>query len=281
MSIDDRRLFVELTESGSYAATARKLGLARSTVMRRIEALEAELGVTLVQRAGRSLAMTEAGHRLAEGLRGVFRALDRVEEDVRSSAGQAAGTLRLWMPILGSTRGIVSALASFAKAFPQIQVRIDLGRDPRSHKLGEFDVMLQMGHRQNPDLHALTLFRDQVILVASPAYLAARGTPERVSDLADHVAIEQRDVSGRVVPWRLPDGQRIRMPTVSVSTHAAGWVYEFALEGVGIGRVPLSFARGALGDGAFLKRAPFDASGYLRPGPRELDPSFSFGARLL
>ena len=249
MSTDDRRLFVELADSGSYAATARRLGLARSTVMRRVDALESELGVTLVHRAGRSLALTEAGRRLADGLRGVFRALDRVEEDVRSSVGEAAGTLRLWLPIMGTSAGIVEALAVFARAHPQIHVRLELGRDPRVRKVGEFDVMLQMGHRQNPDLHARTLFRDRLILVASEAYLAERGVPEDVEALAEHVAIEQRDGSGRVVPWRWPDGTRVRMPPASVSTHAAGYVHEFALHGVGIGRVPHSLAFPALREG--------------------------------
>ncbi|MEL6346096.1 MAG: LysR family transcriptional regulator [Myxococcota bacterium] len=249
MSIDDRLLFIALVESGSYAATARKLGIARSTVMRRIAALEAELGVTLVHRAGRAIVMTEAGNRFAEGLRGVFRALERVEEDVRSSSGHAAGTLRLWLPMLGTPYQIVDALAEFVRTHPQIQLRVDLGRSPRAPRLGEFDLMMQVGNRHNPDLRSRTLYRDQLILVASAVYLAQRGVPERITDLAQHRAIEQRDPSGRVIPWRMPNGERVRMPPIAVSTHATGYVHAFALHGVGIGRVPRSMARSTLQDG--------------------------------
>ncbi|MEL6189720.1 MAG: LysR family transcriptional regulator, partial [Myxococcota bacterium] len=175
MSIEDRRLFLELTEAGSYAATARRLGLARSTVMRRVEALEAELGVSLVHRAGRALALTEAGHRLAEGLRTVFRSLRRVESEVRSAGGQAAGSLRLWGPMVGVSDELAECLATFQLAHPKVQLRLDLGRDPRAHRPGDFDVMLQMGHRSNPDLQVRNLFRDRLFLVASEAYLAKHG----------------------------------------------------------------------------------------------------------
>lgn len=256
MSIDDRRLFIELVDQGSYAATARKLGLARSTVMRRIDALETQLGVPLVHRAGRALVMTEAGIRLADGLRDVFRTLDRVEEDVRSANGQAAGTVRVWLPMLGTSFLIVAALARFASQHPQIQLRVDLGRDGRSPRMGDFDVMLQMGHRRNPDLHTRTLYRDRLVLAATPAYLEQWGVPEGVADLPRHRAVEQRDGSGRVVPWRLPDGTRVRMPRAAVSTHAMGYVCKFTQHGLGIGRVPLSMTHEALRDGRLVQVLP-------------------------
>ncbi|MEM6927215.1 MAG: LysR family transcriptional regulator [Myxococcota bacterium] len=255
MSFDDRWLFVELSRSGSYAETARKLGLARSTVMRRIDVLEEEMGVALVHRAGRSIALTEAGTRFAEGLRGVFRALERVEEEARSSLGEATGTLRLWLPILGTPEVVVQALAVFQRAHPRIQLRVELGRGQRT-TVGEFDVLLQMGHRSNPDLQALTLFREQLVLVASPTYLESRGIPTTLEDLDEHVAIEQRDASGRVVPWRGPDGTRLRMPRAAVSTQAPGYVYAFALHHTGIGRVARSMAREALDDGRLVEVLP-------------------------
>lgn len=256
MSMDDRRLFLALVDAGSFAATARQLDLARSTVMRRVEALEGELGVTLVHRAGRSVVPTEAGMRLAEGLRGVFRTLDRIEEDVRSSDGTAAGTVRVWLPALGASFGMVNAAAKFALQHPQIQLRLDLGRSQRAPAIGAFDVLLQLGHRHNPDLRARTLFRDRLLLAASPAYLERHGVPASVEALADHVAVEQRDPSGRVMAWRRPDGSRVRMPRAAVSTHTFGFVYEFTLNGVGIGRVARSFAREALADGRLRQVLP-------------------------
>lgn len=247
--MDDRRLFLALAERGSFSATARDLDLARSTVMRRIDALEADLGVTLVQRAGRSIALTAAGQRLADGLRGVFRSLDRVEQEVRSLAGDPAGTVRLWLPLLGTSAFIATAVAEFSRNYPDIVVRLELGRDPRALRPGDFDVAMQIGHRINPELKALTLFRERMILVASPAYLEAAGEPVDEEDLPRHRAVEERDLNGRIVPWRRLDGSRVRAPKVAASANAIGLVHALVLGGAGIGRVPSLLAREDLASG--------------------------------
>ncbi len=256
MSIDDRRLFLELVEQGSYVATARKTGIARTTVMRHVERLEQELGVALVHRAGRALAVTQAGHRLAEGLRGLFAGLERVEQSVRAVAGNAAGTVRIWLPTLGTTSGVVDCFATFILEHPNIDLRIDIGRDARKAKPGDYDALLQMSHRANPDLHSLTLFRDRLLLVASPAYLRAHGEPTTLEALREHISIDQRDSTGRVLPWRLPDGTRVERPTARVSTEAIAYVYAFALRGVGIARVSESLAVNALQSGRLCQILP-------------------------
>ena len=93
--MDDRRLFLLLAEAGSYQAAARETRLSRTTVMRRVDALEEELGLELVYRAGRGMSLTDAGHRLAEGLRALYSRQDKLEESLRVARGEAAGTLRL------------------------------------------------------------------------------------------------------------------------------------------------------------------------------------------
>ena len=184
----------------------------------------------------------------------------RVEQDVRSDAGRAAGTVRVWLPNLGTGIGIVESFAEFAKAHPEIELRIDLGRDPRKHKPGDFDGMLQMSRRFNPELQSVTFFHDRLVLVASPDYLERHGTPTCVDDLHDeslgHAAIEQRDGSGRALPWRMPDGTRVSAPRNAVSTQSNGYVYEFALCGVGIGRVSEALALPALEDGRLVQVLP-------------------------
>ncbi|MEQ8280701.1 MAG: LysR family transcriptional regulator [Deltaproteobacteria bacterium] len=248
--MDDRRVFVAVANAGSYQAAAHRLQLARTTVMRRVEALEAEVGLELVQRSGRTIALTEAGRQLADGLRGLYSRQDKLEAHLRAAAGEAAGTIRLVGPELGTGYGLVDPIAAFVEAHPSITVHLELGRDMRALRPGEFDVALQLGHRINPDLLACVLFQERMILAASPRYLEAFGVPERVEDLAEHRIVEERDARGRVVPWRLADGTKISPPAGAVAANGIGVVMGLALEGVGVARLPRSLIGHALVDGA-------------------------------
>jgi len=87
----DALVFVTLAEVGSFSGVARRLGVSRSTVMRRVDAVEERLGVTLVQRAGRRVALTEAGRRYASGVVPVLRRMARLEQEVRESVGGSRG----------------------------------------------------------------------------------------------------------------------------------------------------------------------------------------------
>jgi LysR family transcriptional activator of dmlA len=227
--MEDRRLFLALASAGSYQATALETRLSRTTVMRRVEALEKELGLELVHRAGRSISLTEAGLQLARGLRALYLRQDELEADLRVARGEAAGTLRLCGPELGTGYGIVDVVAAFVEAYPRIRVDLELGRDLRKLRPGDFDVAIQLGRRMNPDLKARKLFSERMILVASPRYLDAFGEPRTVAELERHRAVEERDAQGRAVPWRARDGSRVPMPgTARVSANGIGVVLGLA-----------------------------------------------------
>lgn len=247
--MDSRRVFIHVAEAGTFTAAARTLGLARTTVMRRVAALEAEVGLTLIQRAGNRVVLTQIGHRLVADWRALYRGLDRAEEDARLAAGRLAGTLRLWLPVLGTGAGIIAAVADFSRAQPDIEVRLQVGHDPRALETGDFDVAMQLGYAENPELMARTMFRVRMLLVASPAYLDRWGTPESEADLRHHRCVQERDPAGRVVPWQRPDGTLVCPPPVAVSANAVGHVFGLAVAGAGIARVPDNLAGPALADG--------------------------------
>lgn len=254
--IDDRQLFVALADSGSLARTARRLGVSRSTVMRRLAALEASLGIALVHRAGRRIALTSAGQRYAEGLKPVFEALHRLEQEVHEAQGRLVGRLRLALPFLGASEVLTPVLAAFHHAYPLVVVEVELARDVRRLEVGTFDVALQYGTRHNPDLRAQHVYREQLILCVSPAYLAEHGAPECEEDLETHRVIMLRDLDGRMVPWRHPDGRRVTTPAPTMVTNSAVVAYELMLESVGIARVPRALAAGALDSGAAVQVMP-------------------------
>lgn len=249
-------MFIHVADAGSFSGAARRLGVARTTIMRRITALEAELGLTLIQRAGNSVILTEIGHRLVEEWRSIQRRLERVEADARVAAGRLSGTLRLWLPVMGTGAGIVSAVADFSKAHEGIEVQIRVGRDPQALRSGAFDVAMQIGYQANPELLARTMFRIRMVLVASRAYIEAHGAPASLAALADHRCVQERDSADRVVPWRTAAGALIRQPPVAVSANAVGHVFGLALCGAGVAQVPEALAYGALSDGRLVRVLP-------------------------
>lgn len=257
IAMDSRRLFVQLADAGSYAAVSRELGIARTTAMRRVAALEQELGLTLTQVAGNTLVLTSAGRRLAAEWRRIIERQDRIEQEVRRASGQTAGTLRIRMPVMGTPVAIVPALADFSREHPEIQLLIQQGWDPQDLRPGEFDVAMRIHqHPVDPDLRVQKLFDLRLILVASPAYLDAHGPLRSVADFPQHRAIQEWDRLGRLLPWRLQDGTRVALPPVAVRAHGTGHVIGFALAGAGIALVPDVLADTAIEQGLLRQVVP-------------------------
>lgn len=249
--MDDRALFLAVADHGSFAGAARQLGVSRSTVLRRVEALEGRLSLVLLHRAGRQIALTEDGQRYASQVRPLLRELDRVEQELRQRDEALNGTLRLWLPVLGTTAFVARGLSRFREAHPGVRLDVETS-DVRSLRLGDFDVALQVGLRRNPSLRARTLYRERLVVVAAPAYLAARG-PVRADALAAHQAILLRDSGGRLQPWRYPDGTPLEPPPAVVSVNAVGFAHQLAVLGQGLARLPLTLARPELEQGALVQ----------------------------
>ena len=254
--MDDRRLFLELAEAGSFAKVARRLGVARYTVMRRIEALEGGLGFGLVQRVSRRVILTDAGRRYAEELRPLLRELARIEERARDTQGELEGDFHVWMPILGTGAHMTPVLAAFQAAHPQVIVHLEMGRDVRQLELGAFDVALQTGFRTNPGLHARTILRDRMILVASRDYIESNGVPATIADLTHHRAVHLRDVEGKLVRWRDREGHRVAMPPPALVVNSPGIAFDLARGGAGIVQVPSLLAAQQLERGELVQLLP-------------------------
>lgn len=254
--LDDRTSFLALADGGSFARAARQLGVARSTIMRRLDALEAQLGLSLVQRAGRQVVLTDAGRRYAEALRPVLRELGRVEQRLRADQGEIGGELRVWLPILGTGIILIPATAAFRAACPDVVVHLELGRDVRRLDMDRFDVAMQTSHRINRDLASRTIGRARMILVAGRGYLERHGAPETVDDLSRHVAVHELGVEGRLRRWRWPDGRRAPMPPPAIVVNSAGHAYDFARLGCGIVRTSDLLAAPDLARGEVVQVLP-------------------------
>jgi len=254
--MDERHLFLELADGVPLSRLARRTGLARSTIVRRLKRLETRLGMPLLRHVGRRVTVTERGQRYAQGLAPLLRSLDRFEEAAASEAGQLRGAVRLWLPAFGAGEGLAPSIARFTQRHPEVVVHMTLGRDLRTVRPDQVDVALAFGRGGPPDLRTRTLWHEQTVLVAHTDYLARHGTPTRLDDLAQHRGVHQRDLLDVPVHWLTADGERVPMPPPVAVVSGPSLAYALVRAGAGIGRVPRLLARDDLAAGRVQQVLP-------------------------
>ncbi|MCB9676321.1 MAG: LysR family transcriptional regulator [Alphaproteobacteria bacterium] len=225
--------FVTAVELGTITAASARLGLPRPTVSRYLARLESDLGVALLHRTTRRITTTAAGQRLYERIRPLLDDWAAIEADVRADAHAVVGTVRVSvLPLL--TVPMAAVVKHLQAAHPRLAVEVVANVRLVDLRSEGFDAAIWAGDPRDPDLVTRTLAAGGVSLVASPAYLAARGTPQRVADLADHDLLRGHSGSGRPrVWWPLVDGGRFKVDGRFVTNDAA-LLREAALQGQGI-----------------------------------------------
>ena len=229
---------VRLAQTGSVSRTARDLGVPRSTISRRLARLEAALNVTLAERTTRSFRLTEEGRLLAEGATKALAQLRTVRESVEHTSGTVRGWLRACTPpgIGGPFLG--RFLVAFRARFPEVRLELTV-REHVPHLLDEpFDVVFAMGQLQDAPWLRHRIGDIWYVPVADPAYLAARGTPTSVDDLAHHVLLGLRSSDFSADAWPTRDGQEISVNPHFVTTDLNA-VVSAARSGMGIALVPI------------------------------------------
>lgn len=178
--------FVHSVELGSLSGAARALGTTQPTVSKLVAGLEQALGVRLLRRAAAGLTLTEEGQRFHERAQRMLEDYDEAVADAQQRVEQPRGLLRVSAPVaLGQCR-LNAMVAEFLAAYPDIELELVLD-DRFIHPLEErIDVSLRLGGPLPQDLIARHLGRWPRVLVASPAYLAARGKPRQPQDLLAH-----------------------------------------------------------------------------------------------
>jgi len=182
----DLHLLTILAATRSFTETARRLGISKASASMRITELERAAGLLLVRRTTRSVSLTEAGQQLVDELGPAFSRIEGSYSAARDLAGEPRGRVRITAPVALGRQHLAPALCSFLKAFPAIQVELDL-TDRFVNLAGEgFDLAIR--HTSNPpETHvAWVLCETRSVLLASRDYLARRGVPAHPSELAKH-----------------------------------------------------------------------------------------------
>lgn len=230
--------FLRVVESGSFTAAAKALELPTSSVSRSISKLERDLGIVLLERTTRSVALTDAGRTYYERARDAVTGLDEALLMAGEAASEPSGFVRVAAPPEMSGK-ITASLGNFVRKYPKIQV--DVVTTARGAELvgAGVDLAIVLGRLDDSSLMVKKLGTTVYRLYASASYLEQHGHPKTVADLAHHPAVLYRGNQGRST-WELsgPDG------TESVEVHGAlsGDSFQFVLQGIsaghGIGLIP-------------------------------------------
>lgn len=203
LELEDLQTFVEVADAGGVSAAARRLGVSKSIVSRRLFRLEAELGVQLLARSTRGAALTEAGVTFRDHAARVCAEIDVARETILP-AGDLRGRLRVAAPLsLGPTH-FAPVLAEMARRHPLLQVHAAYS-DRFVDLIGEgFDCAIRVGYLQDSNLIARRVGPIYGKFVASPDYVREHGAPETPEELVTHQALMQGTET-----WQLMDGDKI------------------------------------------------------------------------
>ncbi len=251
--------FVQSARTGSFSAAARQLGVTPAAVSKNVAKLESGLRVRLFQRTTRRLTLTESGELFLREAEAGLRALETAIEHV-TGAREPAGTLRVSLSPSFGQEYVLSMLGGFLDRYPAL--RVDWDFDNRQVDLvGEgFDAAIGAIVELGGGLVQRELARAHIIAVASPVYLARRGTPKLPADLTEHDGIVRRSpLTGRISSWpfRNASGEQaaleLRPRAIFNDTEA---ICRGALQGLGIGLISMPHAVQHLERGALVRVLP-------------------------
>ncbi len=235
MDLNDIVVFTKVAETKSFTGAAEQLGLPKSTVSRKLAQLEERLGVRLVQRTTRKLALTEIGEAYYERAARIVADLQAAEQVVTDMQATPRGRLRITAPIDLSTSHLGAIIAKFIAAHPEITVELD-ATDRVVDLIEEgYDVGVRFGQLPESTLIARKLTTFDGVLCAAPSYLASRGTPTSIEELDDHDKVLFLPTA-RSTGWTLTNGEQtyeVGRPARFISNNL-GAVRDVVLAGGGI-----------------------------------------------
>lgn len=262
MSLDanDLILFAHIMDAGSFSKAAERTGLPKSTLSRRITALESKLGERLLTRSTRRLAITEFGERILDHARRLLEETEAASAMALHRQGTPRGVLRVSMPPDFRELDLTPLLLQYAASYPEVRLELDLS--PRRVDLlaERFDLAVRAASRLPDDgtLVARKLCEMPNGLYASPAYLRRYGMPASPPELIDHVGLRLIGGNGEPLPWRLSRGEETweGLPNGPLAVNSPSLQRDLAAHGMGIVALDQRFAGKMLEQGLLQRVLP-------------------------
>ncbi len=251
--------FSETAKRGGFAAAARELGTAPSTLAKAVARLETTLGLRLFHRTTRQVSLTGDGERLFQRCQRVLAELEELQSEAAGARAAPSGTLRIDMPIVFGRKVMLPLLARLVQQHPGLELDVRLSDAFVDMVKDGIDVAVRVGDLQDSTLVARRFASQQLMLVAAPSYLSRHGTPRVLEDLAAHRHIlfrmpgsgrdrpQQFSVKGRTVALQPAQGTRFNDGEAMVQA---------AVLGLGLAQVPDYMVADAVAAGRLIEVLP-------------------------
>lgn len=232
--------FAKAVELGSIRRAALAQGVSSQAASQSLAQLEQHLGVRLLHRTTRSLALTDEGRHFLESTRPALAALDRALSQARESKDEIAGPLRIVGPRSSFAAVLMPVIDEFCRLYPQVQPDVQLDDSKSNWVLDRVDVGFRIGASPDEGVIARRLFPVQLLICAAPSYLERLGVPKSLDDLATHrCSAFRHPATGQVLPWYLSvDGEVVhRHISPTFSTNDTELELQAVLDGQVIGQL--------------------------------------------
>ena len=261
----DLAAFVAIADNLSFRAAASRLGVTPSALSHTMRHFEERLGVRLLHRTTRSVALTDAGRRLLDRLRPAIEQVSRALDDLKAEQGHPFGRLRLYVMHLAGAAVVAPLWQRFLSAFPDVRLEIHTAEAPVDIVAEGFDAGIGPKDWAAADMVAVRVMGPtRVAVVGAPSYFLRTPPPRTPDDLAGHSCVQYRRAAGAVFEWPFErDGRALRIsPDGRVMVNDADLAVRAAVDGLGI-----AYTIEALAD-------PFLRSGQLVRVLEDWSPSF-------
>ncbi|MDX8443746.1 LysR family transcriptional regulator [Mesorhizobium australafricanum] len=276
--LNDIVVFARVVEAGSFTAAARLLAMPKTTVSRRVAALEREVGVRLLQRTTRSLNMTDAGRLYYERSSRALRAIEEANQQLAEARAEPTGTIRISAPVGFGAYFLNRAVVEFLAMYPKTKVELRLTDDKLNLVEDGIDLAFRTGVLQDSTLITRKLGSTHRLLCASSDYLLRHGTPEMPADLAHHhCVIAGPSTVGAHWVLEGPDGEEAVTVAGRFAANEMQAVVAAAIAGYGIAQMPHAMADTLIREGRLRRvlgdyTTPAGGLYVLYPSSRHLSP---------
>lgn len=249
--------FVAVAQDKSFRAAATRLGISAAAVSKSITALEAQLGMTLFLRGARAVALTREGEQLLAGAQAAVAAMGGAREAMDSARRVPEGELIISAPFVLTTL-LASGMSLLAARYPRLSLRVLITDRLSRLKEEQVDIALRVGAMADSTLIARRLRGTALVTVAAPSYLARKGAPRSVAEIAQHDCLVLTAPDGRPRPWLFRDA--VQPMPARMLVDAAPMLMDALNAGLGIGQLFDFMAEPLLREGRLVQLLPESAA---------------------
>lgn len=254
MNLNDIKVFIDVVEAGSFAGASKTLGMPSTTVSRKVQMLEAGLGVKLLHRSTRKLSLTEEGDHYFHLCQQHLLALEEANDVIRQAQLKPKGKIRITSPLDFSIHYVQPWIIEFLQQYPEISIELDTSDDYVNMVEDRIDVAFRSGKLQDSSLIARRIGPKQNVCCASPAFLSSIPAINQPEDL-ERVNCIVFGKSSAGSQWHFTKEKQSFHVSVSgtYATNSIGLVIDSALAGLGVAYAPIALINPYLMNGQLVQ----------------------------